>query len=90
MAAKYEVGKHIRFEQKCIGAHWNETASKWFVHIRDMRTGFIYEDKADVLMTGEGVLNEWKWPDIEGIERFQGTLLHSANWEAQFDPTVSD
>ena len=30
-------------------------------------------------MTGEGVLNEWKWPDIDGLDRFQGTLLHSAN-----------
>lgn len=88
VTAKYDVGKHIRFEQKCIRAHWSKAATKWFVTIRDLKTGLIYEDNSDILMTGEGVLNEWKWPDIEGLDRFQGTLLHSANWEAQFDPKV--
>lgn len=90
MAAKYDIKKRVRFEQKCIGARWSEAASKWFVQIRDLKTGFTHEDYADVLMTGEGVLNEWKWPEIEGLHSFQGTLLHSANWEDQFDPKVRD
>lgn len=88
MAAKYDVRKRIRFEQKCIGARWSETAMKWFVQLRDLKTGLCSEDDADVFMTGEGVLNEWKWPDIKGLLNFQGTLLHSANWDSQFDPKV--
>lgn len=34
-------------------------------------------------MTGEGVLNEWKWPQIDGLAKFRGTLVHSANWDPQ-------
>lgn len=80
---KYDIRKLIRFEQKCTGARWSETVGNWFVQLQDLKTGDTYEDSSDVLMTGEGVLNEWKWPDIEGIHTFQGEILHSANWDPQ-------
>jgi cation diffusion facilitator CzcD-associated flavoprotein CzcO len=41
-----------------------------------------------VFMTGIGALNEWKWPDIKGLKDFKGPLLHSANWDEEFDGTV--
>ncbi|KAF2999664.1 hypothetical protein E8E13_000900 [Curvularia kusanoi] len=47
----------------------------------------VVHDSADVLVTGTGTLNEWKWPEIEGLHSFQGTLLHSANWDQSFDST---
>jgi cation diffusion facilitator CzcD-associated flavoprotein CzcO len=28
----------------------------------------------------KGVLNVWKWPDIEGLHSFKGDLCHSARW----------
>ncbi|KAJ3989070.1 FAD/NAD-binding domain-containing protein [Lentinula detonsa] len=39
------------------------------------------EDTADVLFTGIGSLSRWQWPEIEGLETFQGKLIHSAQWE---------
>lgn len=86
VAAKHDVRKRIRFEHQCIGARWSETAQKWTVQVQDLRTGHRKEDTADVLMTGEGVLNEWKWPEIDGLLSFQGQLLHSAAWDKSFDP----
>ncbi|KAM0438599.1 hypothetical protein ACHAPT_001351 [Fusarium lateritium] len=86
VADKYDIRSRVRFEQKCIGARWSEVASKWIVQFRDLKTGFNYQDDADVFMTGEGVLNEWKWPEIEGLHTFEGKLLHSADWDSQFDP----
>ncbi|UZP43161.1 hypothetical protein NXS19_010977 [Fusarium pseudograminearum] len=85
VATKYDVRKHMRFQQKCIGARWSETTNKWYVQLKNLATGEEYQDSADVLVTGEGVLNEWKWPEIEGIESFKGHLLHSANWDPQID-----
>ncbi|KAJ4138647.1 hypothetical protein NW768_002498 [Fusarium equiseti] len=85
VATKYNVRKHMRFQQKCIGARWDEAINKWHVRLKDLSTGSEYEDSSDVLVTGEGVLNEWKWPDIEGIQSFKGSLLHSANWDPQID-----
>ena len=25
--------------------------------------------------------SNWKWPDIEGLHDFKGTLLHTAKWD---------
>ncbi|CAJ0547023.1 Ff.00g016500.m01.CDS01 [Fusarium sp. VM40] len=83
VAAKYNIRNNIRFETKCIGARWDEETKKWYVQVKNLKTGIESEDSADVLVTGEGVLNEWKWPDIAGIDSFKGTLLHSANWDSQ-------
>jgi cation diffusion facilitator CzcD-associated flavoprotein CzcO len=55
----------------------------------DNQEPYIVEDEADVLITGIGLLNEWKWPKIEGLHTFRGDLLHTANWNDNFDLTVS-
>ena len=34
-----------------------------------------------MLFTGIGGLSRWKWPDIEGLHDFKGTLIHSADWK---------
>jgi cation diffusion facilitator CzcD-associated flavoprotein CzcO len=28
-----------------------------------------------------GFVNKWKFPDIPGIEDFQGRMMHTANWQ---------
>jgi hypothetical protein len=35
------------------------------------------------LVTATGILNKWKWPDIQGIELYKGKMVHSANWDSQ-------
>lgn len=42
-----------------------------------------FEDTADVLFTGLGGLSRWRWPDIEGLEQFQGQVIHSAQWQTR-------
>ena len=32
-----------------------------------------------------GILNRWKWPKIDGLNDFQGDLVHSANWNRNCD-----
>lgn len=33
----------------------------------------------------KGILNTWKWPEIEGLHDFKGPILHSANWDHSVD-----
>ncbi len=42
-------------------------------------------DTADIFLKGTGILNRWKWPDIEGLHSFKGPVLHSARWDPSFD-----
>ena len=30
--------------------------------------------------------SNWKWPDVEDLHAFQGTLVHTARWPKNFDP----
>ena len=49
--------------------------------VKDHNSDRTFKDYADVVIDGTGILNKWKWPKIEGLHDFQGTLLHSAQWD---------
>ena len=66
-----------------VGATWN--GKTWRVQAEDLLTGHLLNKECDILVNATGILNNWNWPDIPGLEKFQGKLLHSANW----DTTVS-
>ncbi|MCJ1309536.1 hypothetical protein MMC25_003196 [Agyrium rufum] len=82
---KYGLRKHIKLGHKVLEARWNTETSRWHVRLQIVKTGEIFEDTADALFTGTGVLNEWKWPEIPGLHDFKGKLLHSAVWDTSFD-----
>jgi cation diffusion facilitator CzcD-associated flavoprotein CzcO len=89
VAEKYDIKKYMKFGHECIEARWNEETSKWHVRFRKLDSDEIVEDVGDVFMTGVGPLNKWKWPDITGLHDFKGKLLHSADWDADYDVSVS-
>lgn len=43
------------------------------------------EDEAEFFINAGGVLNNWKWPDVEGLGSFKGKLMHSAAYEEGYD-----
>ena len=75
---------------KALEANWDEESAKWTVRLENIQTGEIFEDVADALLTGIGVLNEWKWPDVPGLGDFQGKLMHSADWDSDYDYRVGN
>jgi cation diffusion facilitator CzcD-associated flavoprotein CzcO len=56
--------------------------------VEDVVTGTTSTDSCDVLLSATGALNEWKWPKIPGLNDFKGKLLHSANWDEDYDYLV--
>lgn len=36
------------------------------------------------LLTGT---SNWKWPEVEGLDDFKGSLIHTAAWPKDFDYT---
>jgi cation diffusion facilitator CzcD-associated flavoprotein CzcO len=86
---KYNVEKYIKLRTQALEASWDSEAAKWVVTLKNIETGQVFQDSADALLTGIGVLNDWKWPDIPGLHDFQGKLLHSADWDSSYDYKVS-
>ena len=41
-------------------------------------------DECDVLLHATGILNRWNYPDIEGLEKFKGRVVHTAGWPGNY------
>ncbi|HEY1467121.1 MAG TPA: NAD(P)/FAD-dependent oxidoreductase, partial [Acidimicrobiales bacterium] len=80
-ATTYDVKRFIRFGHDVSGLRWDEDDRRWEL---DTNQGVI---TADVVVLGTGPLSEPSLPDITGIERFEGTIFHSAEWRHDHDLT---
>ncbi|RDW77743.1 hypothetical protein BP6252_05796 [Coleophoma cylindrospora] len=84
-ADRHGSRKYMKLNTKVIEGRWNENEGKWFIKLENQDTKEVTEDWCHVLVNGSGILNNWKWPDIEGIHDFKGPKLHSANWDHSVD-----
>ncbi|KAB8201337.1 putative flavin-binding monooxygenase [Aspergillus parasiticus] len=82
-AEKYDLKEKIKFNTKLVKAVWSEMQGKWKLQLQ--QGGLVLEDEADIVLDGSGVLNQWKWPDIEGLHTFKGKLLHTARWDPEYN-----
>ncbi|KUM62460.1 hypothetical protein ACN42_g4650 [Penicillium freii] len=64
---KHGLKNPIVFDTKLVKSIWNEDRGKWALELT--QNGTIIHDEADVLINGSGILNQWKMPDIAGLER---------------------
>ncbi|PVH71630.1 steroid monooxygenase [Cadophora sp. DSE1049] len=75
-------------ERYDLKKYWLETAGKWKVTV--MRNGDpndTFDDYADFFLHGGGVLNNWRWPEIKGLNTFKGQMVLTANWDQSLDLT---
>jgi cation diffusion facilitator CzcD-associated flavoprotein CzcO len=79
-ADKYGVRSHIRFASKVVRCEYDEQNNLWITSLDD---GEVIASRYFVSATG--LLVEPKMPDIEGIDSFEGKLMHSARWEYDYD-----
>ncbi len=82
VADKYDVRRHIRFSTVVDGARWDEESDLWQVSLAD---GEVLS--ARYLITATGFLSQPKIPDIPGIENFDGRVIHTTEWQDDYDPT---
>lgn len=80
---KWNLDRDTVFNTRVVGAHWQEDQEKWKVTVDQQ--GERREEFADILISAQGFLNTWKWPDIEGLHEFQGQKVHSAAWDHSKD-----
>jgi cation diffusion facilitator CzcD-associated flavoprotein CzcO len=80
VADKYDVRRHIRFNTTVEGARWDEDAKLWRVALADGETL-----TTRYLITATGFLSQPKVPEIPGINDFAGKIIHTTEWEDDFD-----
>ncbi len=80
VADKYDLRRHMRFDTVVTGAAWDEHDELWTVGIEGGESV-----SAKYLLTATGFLSQPKMPDIEGIETFQGKVIHTTKWDDTYD-----
>jgi cation diffusion facilitator CzcD-associated flavoprotein CzcO len=80
VADRYDLRRHIRFGQEMVGARWDADRQVWHV-----RSGTGAEFTGQFLVSGVGALHIPNVPDLPGIDTFEGTTFHSANWNHDHD-----
>jgi len=82
LAEKAGLRPHLRFNTRVAGAVWSDDQLHWIVTLDD-GTAIT----AQVLVSGLGLFNEPTIPKVEGLETFDGPVVHSARWNHDLDLT---
>jgi 4-hydroxyacetophenone monooxygenase len=74
LADDFGVRERIRFGCEVLGAAYDEGAQEWAVRTPGETL------RANVVITAVGGFNKPKWPAIEGLQEFEGAVVHTARW----------
>jgi cation diffusion facilitator CzcD-associated flavoprotein CzcO len=80
VAEKYGLFPHCRFNTEVLGIVWDDATETWTVRMSGNETL-----TADVVVSAIGMFNELVRPDLPGLDRFAGTVFHSAEWAWDHD-----
>lgn len=75
VAEKFDLKKFIRFGSRVVKAEFDEPLNSWQVKTKD---GFTVTSQ--FLLMGSGLLSKAQLPDIDGINKFTGNILHTSHW----------
>lgn len=73
--------KYIKTEHIVTGAYWNAASGGYNVKVKDVKGNREFKQHCDIFINASGILNNWRWPAIPGLDKFKGPLLHTANWD---------
>jgi cation diffusion facilitator CzcD-associated flavoprotein CzcO len=82
VARDFDVLRHIRFGTEVLEAAFDEDGGVWRLTLAGGA-----EHEADVLVSATGQLSRPSTPAIVGLDRFEGTMFHSAQWDHDHDLT---
>ena len=77
---RFDVRRKVRCSTAIVAADWQEHCHRW--RLRDA-TGTEYE--AAVVVSAVGLFHTPAIPLIPGLDRFDGTCFHSADWDHGHD-----
>jgi 4-hydroxyacetophenone monooxygenase len=84
VARKYSVHERTEFNTRVEALHYDQSANIWRVTVRT-EGGEARVIVANAVINAHGVLNRWALPNIPGLDRFKGPVMHTANWDRSVD-----
>jgi cation diffusion facilitator CzcD-associated flavoprotein CzcO len=73
------LGPWISLREELLDAAWDDDAEVWRIVTSKRRLS------ADVLVSCAGPLTEPVFPNVPGLDRFQGKMFHTSRWDHEHD-----
>ena len=77
---RYGIDEHIRFNEAVIRCTWMD--GEWEI---ETEKGHI--ERVRWVIAATGILHHPKYPDIDGLDTFEGPMFHTARWDHDIDIT---
>lgn len=84
VAENHGLMPHIHLHNKVETCRWDDTTQEWEVTI-SQKDGTKCTRRANVVISGVGVLNIPLTPEIKGLDTFTGVAFHTAEWPDHLD-----
>lgn len=79
LVPRFGLAPHLRLGCEVLEARWEAATARW----RLVTSAGTLE--TDVLVAAPGGLAEPRWPDLPGLETFEGPVVHTAAWPEDLD-----
>lgn len=80
---KYQLRNNVAFNTTVRRCEYNESNDTWTVTLEDENGP--REMVVNAIINAHGPLNRWKYPAIDGLQDFEGALMHTAAWDHSVD-----
>jgi cation diffusion facilitator CzcD-associated flavoprotein CzcO len=80
VADKYGLRAHCRFGQAVTRAEWDDKVLIWTLTLDSGES-----ITADLVISAVGMFNEARWPTIDGLDTYKGSIWHTTDWHADHD-----
>lgn len=83
----FDLRKYMTFNTEVVRSEWQDGPGKWKVTLRQKTSSGEtkeFEEECDLLFYATGILNNFKWPDIPGLNKFKGRVVHTAYWPGDY------
>jgi cation diffusion facilitator CzcD-associated flavoprotein CzcO len=84
LVRSFGLRSHLRFGADVASADFDAGRKTWLVRCTDGT-----EIRSRYLINASGYLNVPKTPDIDGLDSFTGTVIHTSRWRSDLDLTHS-
>jgi cation diffusion facilitator CzcD-associated flavoprotein CzcO len=82
MVDRFQLREHIRFGVEVNGLQFDEDEGVWTIKTKGRK-----KFRARTVVLSSGPLPDHSFPDIRGIDTYQGHKIHSARWDHEYDFT---
>ena len=84
ISKKYGVHEHTRLGHDLEDARFDDESLTWHLTFQGP-DGERVERDVNMVVSAAGVFAKTKLPDIDGIDEFEGTIVHPTQWTSELD-----